>query len=397
MSQHEISRALWSLEPGRVFLNHGSYGACPCAVQEYQDELRARLERAPSDFMYRQLPRLLLQARMELAGLLGAKSQHLAWLTNATSGINAVLRALRWQSGDEILVTDHAYNACANVVWHLAESRGVKVVQVKVPFPEFDPAAMVQEVTAAVTPRTRLAMLDHVSSPTALVFPIAELAEALAERGVKVLIDGAHAPGMLHLCLESLGERGVTYYTGNLHKWCCAPKGSAFLWVAEKDQPGIHPPVISHGFNSRRERARFLEEFDWCGTFDPSAWLAAPVALRQLEGLLPGGWPALRKHCRALLLEGREVVASVLEEQPRVEARHLGQMVSMRLPRSDQDKLYLELYDEFGIDAMITTWNEQTLLRLSAAPYNTLSDYHALAAALRGIAARHQWPTKERG
>lgn len=393
MTLPEIPRTLWSLEPGRVFLNHGSYGACPLDVLDYQAELRARLERAPSDFMYRQLPALLAQAREELARFLGARPQHLAWLTNATSGVNAVLRSLSWENGDEILVTNHGYNACANVATHLAKERGINLVTVEVPFPEFDPEEMLERVCAAVTRRTRLAMLDHVTSPTALIFPVTELAERLAGLGVKVLVDGAHAPGMLPLSLDSLGDRGVTYYTGNLHKWCCAPKGAAFLWVAEKDQTGLHPPVISHGFNSCKGRSKFLEEFDWCGTFEPSAWLAAPRALHQLEGLLPGGWPALRQHCHHLLLQGREVVSQALEGQGLVETIHLGQMASMCLPRSDQDQLFLELYDEFGIDSMITTWNDRTLLRLSAAPYNTLSDYHTLASALRGIAARRRWPT----
>lgn len=395
MSQPEIPRALWSLEPGRVFLNHGSYGACPLAVLEYQAELRARLERAPSDFMYRQLPALLAEARENLSDFLGARPQHLAWVANATSGVNAVLRSLAWQAGDEILLTDHGYNACRNVATYLAETVGVELKIVEIPFPSFAPSSLLERVSAAVSERTRLAMLDHVSSPTAIVFPVAEVAQLLAGRGVKVLIDGAHAPGMLPLNLERLGESGVTYYTGNLHKWCCAPKGSAFLWVAEKDQPGLHPPVISHGFNSRRERSKFLEEFDWCGTFEPSPWLAAPRALDLLGGLLPGGWPGLRERCRAMVLQGREILASVLPIQPLPKPACLAQMAAIELPHTDQDELFLELYDEFGIDSMITTWKDRTLLRLSAAPYNTLSDYHTLAGALRGIATRRQWPSPQ--
>jgi isopenicillin-N epimerase len=329
--------------------------------------------------------------RQELACYLGSSTDHLALVTNATSAVNAVLRSQDWQPRDEILLTDHGYNACANVATHLSQRHGVRVVTVSLPFPQVDSTDIVRAVGAAVSSRTRLALLDHVTSPTALLFPVAELAGKLSARGVKVMIDGAHAPGMLELDLEALGRAGVTYYTGNLHKWCCSPKGAAFLWVARKDQEGLRPPVISHGFNSVKERTRFLEEFDWCGTFDPTAWLAAPSALAALESLLPGGWQALRRHLRALLLAGREIVAGVLPTQDLAPPEMLGQMASLQLPYSEQNQLYYELYDEFGIDSMVTTWNGRTLLRLSAAPYNTLSDYHSLAAALRGIAARRGW------
>ena len=390
-TQPDDPRGLWTLEPGRVFLNHGSYGACPGSVLDHQAELRARLERAPSDFLGRQYPALLETARSVVADFLQARPEHLAFVTNATSAVNAVLRSLDWKEGDELLTTDHGYNACANVATYLSQRYGVRVVIVALPFPEVSTDDIVRRVGEAVTERTRVALLDHVTSPTALVLPVEELAPSLSARGVKVLIDGAHAPGMLELDLEKLGEGGVTYYTGNLHKWCCAPKGAAFLWVAAANQEGLRPPVISHGFNSVKARARFLEEFDWGGTFDPTAWLAAPRSLEVLEGLRPGGWSALRAELRALLLEGREVVARVLPEQPLAEPALLGQMASVLLPDSDQDPLYYELYDEFGIDSMITTWNGRTLLRLSAAPYNTLSDYHTLAGALSGISARRHW------
>jgi isopenicillin-N epimerase len=386
------TRELWPLEPGRVFLNHGSYGACPGEVLAYQDELRARLERSPVDFMLHRMPALLEQTRQEVAQFLHARPHHLAFLTNATAGVNAVLRSLSWSPEDEILVTDHGYNACLNVVSYLSRRYGVKVVPVALPFPLSAPDQIVRSVLEAAGAKTRLALLDHVTSPTALVFPINQLARELAARGVKVLIDGAHAPGMLDLDLERLSLDGVTYYTGNLHKWCCAPKGAAFLWMAEKDQDGMHPPVISHGYNSGKPRSRFLEEFDWCGTIDPTAWLAAPRALSLLGGLRPGGWHELRADRQALLLQGREIISRVLEPQELPPPELLGQIATLQLPDDDKDELYRLLYDEYGIDAMVTSWNGKTLIRLSAAPYNTASDYHALAAALRGLAPRRGWP-----
>ncbi len=383
----------WTLEPGRVFLNHGSYGACPRPVLQLQQEIRDQLERSPSDFMAR-LPRRLEAAREEMAEFLQARPEELAWTPNATSGVNAVLRSLPWQAGQEILTTDHVYNACGNVLDYLAETSGVRVVRVALPFP--DPGDICGQVLGAVTPATRLALLDHVTSATALVLPIAELAGRLRDRGVKVLVDGAHAPGMLPLDLSHLGQAGVSFYSGNLHKWCCAPKGSGFLWAALADQRGLHPSVISHGYNSPSPRSRFLEEFDWCGTFDPSAWLAAPASIQLLEELFPGGWEGLRGRCRALLLEGREVLAAVLPEQSLSDPALLGQMASLQLPpAADPPRLFRELYDEFGIDAMLTSWNGRPLLRLSAAPYNSLTDYHALAAALRHLTARHRWDDLE--
>jgi isopenicillin-N epimerase len=342
--------------------------------------------------MARHYSSLLGAARLRLASFLGAQPNHLAWLSNATAGVNAVLRSLDWQAGDEILVTDHTYNACHNVATYLCQTRGVRVVKVAVPFPNFAPEEMVASIVDAVGERTKLAMVDHVTSPTALVFPVAEIAEALAARGVKVLVDGAHAPGMLDLNLENLGHRGVTFYTGNLHKWCCSPKGAAFLWVGEENQPGLHPTVISHGFNSTATgRSRFLEEFDWGGTCDPTAWLAAPRALELLGGLLSGGWPELRASCRAVLLQGRRIVAEALPPQPLADEQSLGQIATLQLPRVEPNELYRELYDEFGIDSMVTIWNGRPLLRLSAAPYNTVSDYHTLAAALKEISARRTW------
>lgn len=384
-------RSHWSLEPGRVFLNHGSYGACPTQVLEVQSELRARLERSPGDFFGRQYRPLLREAGERLAEFLGARSQQLAWVTNATSGVNAVLNSLPWSAGDQLLLTDHGYRACANAARYLSERLGVELVEVALPFPT-DPVDIQQRVLAALTPRTRLAMLDHISSPTATIFPVAELAEQLAARGIKVLIDGAHAPGMLELDLRQLGARGVTYYTGNLHKWCCAPKGSAFLWVAEPDQRGLHPPVISHGFSIvSAEAIPFWEEFHWSGTFDPTAWLAAPAALSFLGSLFPGGWEELRAHCRQLLQQGQKLVLEVLPVSTFSPLAGSGQMVSLQLPDCDPDQLHRELYDEYGIDTQVFHWGGRTLLRLSAAVYNTTSDYHSLAAALKGLASQRDW------
>ncbi|MGH6691474.1 MAG: aminotransferase class V-fold PLP-dependent enzyme, partial [Gammaproteobacteria bacterium] len=237
---------LWPLDPDVGFLNHGSFGACPTEVLRYQQVLRNELEAGPVRFLSRELDDRLDAARAALAAFVGADPDDLGFVVNATTGINAVLRSLSFKPGDELLTTDHAYNACRNTLNFVAAREGVQVVVATVPFPLASPDEVVEAVLAQVTRRTRLAMLDHVTSPTGLVLPLERLIAELSARGIEVLVDGAHAPGMLPL---DLGTLGATYYSGNCHKWICAPKGSAFLWVRRDCQAYVHPATISHGAN----------------------------------------------------------------------------------------------------------------------------------------------------
>ncbi len=381
---------LWPLERGVIFLNHGSFGACPAEVLRHQAALRAEMEAEPVRFLSRELDDRLDAARRALAAFVGADPDDLAFVVNATSGVNAVLRSLAFRPGDELLTTDHAYNACKNTLDFVAGRAGARVVVARVPFPVASPAEVVDAVMARVTPGTRLALLDHVTSPTALVLPIERLIADLAGRGVEVMVDGAHAPGMVPLDLRTLG---AAYYSGNCHKWLCAPKGSAFLWVRRDRRPDVRPLTISHGANATRtDRSRFHLEFDWTGTSDPTAWLTVPAAIEYLGSLLPGGWPALMARNRALALEARQLVCTAAATPPPCPDEMVGSLASIVLPDGPPadigwrrpDPLQRRLFDGWGIEVPVMSWPAapRRLLRISAQLYNRRDHYARLAEAL---------------
>ena len=386
----------WTLDPDVVFLNHGSFGACPRVVLEGQQRLRDEMERQPVSFFVRRFYDRLDEARASLADFVGADPACLAAVSNATSGVNAVLRSLRMEPGDELLVTDHEYNACRNALDYVAERSGARVVIVPLPFPGATPKGIEETILGAVTERTRLALFDHVTSQTALVLPVASLVRRLHEQGVDSLIDGAHAPGMLPLDLTALGS---AYYTGNCHKWLCSPKGAAFLYVREDRRDAVQPLTISHGANMPRQgRSRFHDLFDWVGTDDPSAFLSVPAALELVGSLLPGGWPAVMERNRALALIGREKLCAALAIEPPCPESMIGSIAAVPLPDGSPEPpkspLYLDpLQDvmllEHGIEIPVIPWPAppKRLMRLSAQLYNSEDEYDRLAAALRAVLA----------
>ncbi|MBT8207697.1 MAG: aminotransferase class V-fold PLP-dependent enzyme, partial [Acidimicrobiia bacterium] len=237
-------RSHWRLDPEITFLNHGSFGATPTTVLDRQEALRDQMEAEPVRFFERDLETMWDTAQQALADFVGADVDDIAFVTNATAGVNAVLRSLTFEPGSEIIVTDHGYEACRNAVEYVAKRSSATVVVVPIPFPPADQASVTDAIADAVTPRTVLALVDHVTSPTGLVFPVGDIVAALEHRGVDVLVDGAHAPGMLDLDIDAIG---AAYYTGNCHKWMCAPKGVGFLHVRRDRQSAVVPTVISHG------------------------------------------------------------------------------------------------------------------------------------------------------
>jgi isopenicillin-N epimerase len=369
----------WLLDPDITFLNHGSYGATPIAVLAKQDEFRTQMEREPVRFMVRELEPLLDEARRTLAEFIGADVAGLVFVPNATAGVNSVLRSLDLDEHDELLVTNQEYNASRNALDYVAQVAGAKVVVVETPFPVSSPDEIVRPVLERVTSRTRLLLIDHITSQTAIIQPIETLVREMSSRGVDTLIDGAHAAGMIPL---RLGELGAAYYTGNLHKWVCAPKGAAFLYVRENRRAGVRPIAISHGANaSRTDRSRFHLEFDWTGTFDPTAWLAVPEALKFMASLVDGGWPEIMRRNHALALHGRDILTSALGIDRPASDDMLGSMAAIPLPDGNGDALQDALLQRFSIEVPIMPW-PQPILRISAQLYNEERDYERLAEAL---------------
>jgi isopenicillin-N epimerase len=383
----------WPLDPKITFLNHGSFGSCPHAVLDYQKALRDRLERQPVQFLVRDLEPMLDQARAAVAQFVGAPADDLVFVTNATTGVNTILRSLSFSPGDELLVTNHEYNACRNALNYAADRNGAKVVVAQIPFPLKSSEEIVAAVLGKVTSRTRLALIDHVTSPTAIVMPIERLVRELANRGIDTLVDGAHAPGMVPLNLSALG---AAYYTGNCHKWLCAPKTAAFLRVRPDRQQLIHPLSISHGLNSKRtDRSRFLLEFGWTGTTDPTACLSVPEAIRFMETLVPGGWPEIMDRNRSLAIQAQKILCGALQIDRPCPESFLGSMAAVPLPDNapnEQPKPphYLDplqdlLLEKHAIEIPVIPWPAfpKRLLRVSAQLYNAPPQYPLLGNILK--------------
>jgi isopenicillin-N epimerase len=382
------------LDPAVVFLNHGSFGACPIPVLQHQTELRRRMERQPVQFFVRDLEGLLDEARRALGDFLGAPAADLAWIANATTAVNAVLRSLQFEPGDELLTTDHEYNACRNVLDFVAGRTGARVVVAHLPFPVAASGQTLQAVLDRVTDRTRLALIDHVTSQTGLVLPIEAMVRELRARGVETLVDAAHAPGMLALDVAAIG---AGWYTGNCHKWICAPKGAAFLYTRPDLQERTRPAVISHGArSSRTDRSRYLIEFDWMGTDDPTAILSVPEAIRFMGQLLPGGWAAVRERNHRLALRGRDVLCDALGVDPPCPDDMIGSLASVPLPDGDgrpsasplyADPLQDVLLERFDIEVPVIPWPgpPKRLIRVSGQVYNSEGDYEKLGPALRAV------------
>ena len=395
----------WRLDPSVTFLNHGSYGACPEPVLAVQRELRDQLEAEPVRFLTGELPARLDAARHALARFLVADPDGLAFVPNATTGINTVVQSLRFEPGDELLTDDHEYNATINALRAVADRDGARVVVARIPFPIERPQQALDAIVAAVTDRTRLAMVSHVTSTTALILPIAEIVAELDRRGIDTLVDAAHAPGMVPVDVDALG---AAYWTGNGHKWLCGPKGTGMLWVRGDRRDRIRPLVVSHGANADLAgRSRFRHEFDWVGTADPTGYLALPAAIawmRDHGAPDGGGWPAVMAANHALAIEGRDRIVGALGIDAPAPDEMLGSMATVfldGLSDAAEAKTFGETLERAErIQVPVGPWPvrgalesdraTRMTLRISAQRYNEPEDYDRLAGALRRHLA--DWP-----
>jgi isopenicillin-N epimerase len=397
----------WALDPTVTFLNHGSFGACLRAILEVQRGWRDKLETQPVRFLARDLEDLLEWSRSEIGAFVGADSDDLALMTNATAGLNTVLRSLTFERGDEILITDHAYDSAANAARFAAALSGARVSVAKIPFPVQSSNQAFDAIMGAVTPKTRLALIEDVTSSTALVLPIEQLVAAFAEKGIDVLVDGAHGPGMHPIKLRQMQP---AYYVGTLHRWVCAPKGSAFLYVRRDRQGQIKPLAVGSGDgDSKSDKSRFRLDFEWTGTFDPSAWLTVPAAIDGLGETMPGGWPAIMDVNRKLILRSRLMLAEAFGAIPPSPDEMTGSMATLRLPGGpwprDEVQRRIAMIGaamrgrRFEVpllpwpSPLLVDWGFlpddtqfEMVVRISAHVYNYLSQYERLASILPGFA-----------
>lgn len=381
----------WLLYPETVFLNHGSFGACPVPVLNRQWKLRQEMERDPVQFMVNDIEELLWSSKEMLSAFAGCRAKDLLFVPNATTGVNTVLHNLRLKEGDEILTHNMAYGACWNALCAYAEKWKAKLVTVTIPFPLSSPDEIITAFKNSITPRTRLAMIDHVTSMSGLLFPVKEITRELQERGVEVLIDGAHAPGMVEL---NLGDLNPEYYTGNCHKWICSPKGSALLYVREDKQKNFNPLVISHVYDKPAGERTWSSKFFWPGTNDYTAIACVGTSI-DFMGSLFGDWNSLRRHNHHLVVEGRRILLEALGTDAPCPADMLGSLATVPLPFAATVPPYNFnfrhpvgeiLHRTYKIQVPVFTWPQTTprlWLRISAQAYNSIEQIKYLGDCLR--------------
>ena len=380
----------WNLDSNCVFLNHGSFGATSTAIRGEQRKWQDLLEDEPVRFYEDLAMEFMEDARKALALMLKCDAEDLALLENATTGVNTILRSLEFNEGDEILVPDHAYQACRNAIDYVSKRWGAKVVTVNIPFPIESSDQAIDAIMSGVSERTVLAMIDTVTSPTGLRMPFEALVGLLEGRNVSVLLDAAHGIGMVPLNLDQLG---ASYTTSNCHKWLCAPKGSAFLHVRKDHQVNIHPLTISHGMSfPLGDSTRFRHEFDWTGTRDISALCSIPATIDYMATLVDGGWPAIMQRNHDLVMEGRRILCERLGIEAPCPESMIACIATLRLPAGggagiplhEPDPLHKVLQDKHNIQVPVWSWPspEGRYIRISAQIYNHVDEYHYLAEAL---------------
>ncbi|MEI7499550.1 MAG: aminotransferase class V-fold PLP-dependent enzyme [Bacteroidota bacterium] len=378
---------LWPLDPKAIFLNHGSFGACTRFILDKQTQYRQQLENQPVRFLAREMEPLFDHSRQKVAQFVKSRGEDLVFVQNATAGVNTVFRSLRFNPGDEILYTNHIYGACKRLLEYISEQTGARLVEVVWDFPISSSDLILDAILKKVTSKTRIALIDHISSATALIHPVEAIVSELEKRGVDTMIDGAHALGSIPLDIEKIG---AAYYTANCHKWLCAPKSVAILHIRSDKQVGIVPVVISHaGYNAEP----FAERFFWPGTYDPTAALCVADTIDYMESIFPGGWLAIMKRNHDLCLQAREYICNILEIEIPCPGSMIASMATFPLPMAEEkisydyknfDPLQERLFREFNIEIPVWDWYSppSRLTRIAVQLYNSIDQYKYFAAAL---------------
>ena len=389
-SRSELSKH-WILDPNITFLNHGSFGACPKLILDEQTKLRTILESDPVTFMESTARELWAESLVRLSKFINADSEGMTFVTNATAGVNTVLKSLDLKPNDEIIVLDHSYQACWNAVDFITKKTEAKAVVATIPFPIDSNEQIIEEILQKVTEKTRLALIDTVTSPTGLRLPFEELVSELQSRNVDVLLDAAHGPGIVPLDIKKLDP---AYVTGNAHKGLCTPKGSAFLYIREDRRNRIRPLSVSHGASvSGTDQERFRFEFDWTGTQDPTAWLCIPSAIDHIGSMLSGGWPAIMDYNTNLAIQGRNLLLEALgTPKPSPDSMIVG-LAAVLLPGSgvlttsalEPDPLHTLLFEKYRMQVPVFGWphHNKRYLRIASYLYNSIEEYEYLAEALK--------------
>lgn len=376
------------LDPDIIFLNHGSFGACPKPVfQQYQNWQR-KLEKQPVLFLGRQYHDLICQAIQPLAEFLGTFPSNLVFVTNATYGVNLIARSLSLQPGDEILTSDHEYGACDYTWEFLCSKNGATYIRQPLPYPAQSEDEMLELFWEGVTSRTKLIFLSHITSPTALHLPVEAICQRAREHGILSLIDGAHAPGQIPLNLDQLG---ADFYTGNCHKWLLSPKGAGFLYAAPAVQDLIEPLVVSWGYQTDPAKSlgsRFLDLLTWTGTHDPAAYLSVPAAIQFQQ---EHHWQQVQQDCHALIKEYLPKFSALTGYTVLYQHENqYQQMACIEIPHMQNLELFKsQLYDQFRIEIPTIDWNQRHFLRISMQAYNQASDLDALLGALAYLIPIH--------
>ena len=376
-------QSLFLLDPEIIFLNHGSFGACPRPVFEAYRDWQLKLERQPVLFLGRELIHYDQQARQALGEYLHAEAADLVYLPNATHGVNIVARSLDLKPGDEILTTDHEYGACDNTWEFLCQKRGAVYIHQALDLPLGSTKEIIELLWQGVTPRTRLIFISQIASPTALILPVRAICQRARQEGILTLVDGAHAPGQITVDLQAIG---ADFYTGNCHKWMLSPKGAAFLYTRPEAQPLIEPLVVSWGYSADENTtsgSRYIDLLDWTGTKDPAAALSVPCAIQFMQ---EHNWSEVSAGCHQLAVETRRQLNALTGLEALCGEEGFYQMFSVRLPgQTDLARLKARLYDEFRIEVPVILWKGQKLIRISIQAYNSRSNADALIAALQTL------------